>query len=265
MVDVGAPEKERAIDVSAVYGFRADGETLVVQRQSEPELLDWSTKTQSGRPSDFATAARGAEAICLSPDDVHLVTFDSNGAAMWRSTRSGEAPVPLSAPPGFGDELPKDCVFAPSGKAFAIATDDRIAIYRAGKSEPEQRLSIGAARALAWSNDERVVTFSVPDQIFYDGRNLFYLWEPARDHADLLDLGGPGAVDTARRQIHVRTRCAWSRLAFDGRRLGADKRVADEDCFHVRAHEVALAPNGAFLAAAEGAWGGYQLVVTPLR
>jgi hypothetical protein len=60
VVDVGAGKAEQPIDASAVYGFRADGETLVVQRGDAAGLVDWSTKTRNANPVLASVKARAA-------------------------------------------------------------------------------------------------------------------------------------------------------------------------------------------------------------
>ncbi len=258
-----------------MFGFRADGETLVVRSSEGPGLIDWSTKTHTGRPSDFDRAARGAVAICISPDDDHLVAVDAEGKARWRSRTRDESGDVLDA---FGDV--SDCAFSPSGRRFALATDRGIAVFdrdgratvavfdREGRAtetfrRPESSLNLPDVARLNWSTAESFVTFASLDLTTFPF-HLFFGWDVARQAGILHQVGGAAALDVPRRQVIVRESCGWGAYAFDGKRLTGFGPPAQEPCFHVHVHEVALSPNRAFVAAAEGVWGGSRLVLQAL-
>jgi hypothetical protein len=261
IVDLVAGRKDTVLEAATVFGFRADGETLVIRR-GDAELVDWSTKTQSGRTSDFDSSTRGLSFVCLSPDDVHFVAVDVQGAVTWRSRSSSEG-VALTIPSS-AKSAPSDCTFSPSGKAFAISNEGSIAVFAAGKETPLRSMRMPGVGKIAWSTDERLVTFSVPDVLRADGSGLFYVWDPERDHAQVYAGSVAADVDPRRRQILTRGGCAWKRVAFDGQLIGADKPSSD-GCAHVHEHEVAISPNGTFAAAVEGEWGGSSLVLRPLQ
>jgi hypothetical protein len=261
IVEPGSRGTDEVISSATVFGFRADGETLVIRRDGEVELVDWSTKTHSGHTSAFALASHGASAICLSPDDVHLIAVDADGAATWRSRLSDEV-VSLVDPTTLSS-TPTSCAFSPSGQMFALAYEDEVSIFSSGKSAPDRSLKVPGAQRVGWTIDGRFVTFMVFDTVRADDSGLFYRWAPEREHADAYATGSLADVDPKRHQIIDHGGCCWSRRSFDGKLLGEDKPSV-ETCFHVHVHDVAVAPSGAFIAAAEGEWGASSLVLRSL-
>jgi hypothetical protein len=269
VVEPGRPERVQLIPAQEVFGFRADGETLVIKQGDA--LVDWSTRTRQGKISEFDQPARGAATICLSPDDDHFVAVDGNGRVSLRS-RTAAASVSLDSI--WGDLT--ECSFSPSASGLALASDKDVFTFTAAElREPEAYpgmhpgipVPAPGVSHLAWSSDDRFLSFSVIDAPPTTAFGIFYIWEPDRSAGTVLrhvaaGLEGALDLDMKRRQIVGRVNCAWSRSRFNGTRI---ESVRDKgDCFHVRVHEVAVSPDGKYVAAAEGEWGGSQLVLKKL-
>ena len=257
VVDPRHPEVGEVVaGAVAAFGFRADGETLVVLKSDGAGLVDWSTKTHTGRPSDFEPAARGARAICLSPDDDHLLAVDADGGARLMSRARGE-PLFIAASGAI-----KDCAFSPTGRRFAVATDTGLEIFDVGAMQAASVVSFPEITHVAWSTVDSWVSFSHVDD---RGFQLFVGWAIQHSAGTIQQTSGVAALDVPRRHVVARDSCAWHVTTFDGHDVPTPVAPAARDaCFHVHVHDVVVAPNGAFVAAAEGEWGGSNLVVRAL-
>jgi hypothetical protein len=262
VVDLGSARREHRHARAELFGFRADGEWLVLREDEGQELEEWSPRTEQKRPSAFAASTKGTFQACLSPDDVHLVvTLAEDGPTVVRS-RTAEDETRL-------DDLetaplpPADCAFAPDGKAFALAGEEHVAVYRLGESSPDRWLPLANASHLAWSADGASLTFATRDAVQMVW--LVYRWYPAQGRLTAHALYGPAAFHPKRPELLTRTGCEWHRNATtDGKLLGRVGPAA-ETCFHLSEHEVSLSPTGRFVAAVEGEWRSRGLLLLPVK
>src|SRR5688572_3231618 len=71
-IDVAAPNVEHRRADADVFGFRPDGEWLVLRPRGTTELVEWNPRTDVTSPSALSDKARDAFDLCLSPDDDHF-------------------------------------------------------------------------------------------------------------------------------------------------------------------------------------------------
>lgn len=254
VVDVMGATKSFVYGDADLFGFRADGQWIVIRDRARTHLEEWSPRTGELRPSAFATRVKGAQRLCLSTDDVHFLVVV--GTSVILRSRASEQETALEVE---GD--PTDCAFSQDGKKVALAMRGAaVAVYMVGEERPFRHIPIGNAGLLSWTKGGDL-SFVVKD-MFHPPVAL--RWNLTTGSLNGFAARGLGAFD-AQGGFITRDNCEWMRYPSGstvGLRLGP---VAVAGSCFADAKDILASLDGRAIAALEGGISGRRLefVVMP--
>lgn len=265
VVDAASGRRVATRAATRIFGFRADGEWLVVAAPGGG-VEEWSARTHATRASAFAAIAADAAALCLAPDDRHALVVDRDGGLTLRA-RDAAGDDDGRALDGVADEAPTDCAFAADGTKVALAYGRGVVVHLLGDDPAHARyrtFPFAGASHLAWSTDGQALVGAgarPPAELGDSPERLVVRWRLDGDVVHAVRGASPAAL--VRGAIVAHDGCTWQRAAPGAslRRVGPPN--PEGSCARDTTTDVVASPDGRRVAATTGRYGARTLVVAP--